>query len=250
VKRAPYATSNELWEVEAGLLKITRPHPVKPGFVHDPAREAVVYRLLHDARLDTPRLRDSGEGWLLVERLDGVPLWEVGELAVWEAAARWLRRLHDRFRGVELPEALLVYDEAWYRQWLRRARAFGRVELSDERYEPVVRRLAAEPSTLVHGEAYASNVVVAGNRICAVDWECAASGAGVTDLAALAAGWPEREQRRLALAYGIDDDQLLAAASLHVSLQWLGWAEDWRPPAEHARDWATEATRRIEELGL
>lgn len=250
MKRAPYATSNELWQAEDALLKVVRAHPVKPPFLHDPEREAEVYRLLGDAGLDTPQLRDSGDGWLLLELVEGVPLWQVGELAVWEEAARWLRRLHGGFLGVELPGAVLVHDEEWYRRWLRRARAFGRIDLADERYEPVVRRLTAEPRTLVHGEAYASNFVVAGSRICAVDWECAASGAGVTDLAALAAGWGPAERRRLARAYGLDDDALMAAASLHVALQWLGWAQEWTPPAEHARDWAAEAARLIEELEL
>jgi aminoglycoside phosphotransferase (APT) family kinase protein len=247
VRRALFATSNELWEDGDCVLKVIRPHPAKPPFLHDPAREATVYRLLADAGLGTPELRDTGDGWLLLERVEGVPLWQIGELGPWEEAARWLRRLHDRFRGVALPPGLLVHDEEWYRRWLRRARAFAHIDLADDRYEPVVQRLAAGPRTLVHGEAYASNILVAGKRVCAIDWECAASGAGVTDLAALVAGWPPRERGRLAAAYGVDDD-LLAAASLHVSLQWLGWSEKWTPPSEHAQDWRAEAARHLENL--
>jgi len=44
--------------------------------------------------------------------------------------------------------------------------------------------------------------VVTGGRIAAVDWEMAAIGPGVIDLAALIAGWDENSQRRMIAAFG------------------------------------------------
>jgi hypothetical protein len=36
---------------------------------------------------------------------------------------------------------------------------------------------------------------------------------------------------------------------LHVAVQWLGWATDWRPPDEQAQDWLRNATEVAGELG-
>ena len=59
------------------------------------------------------------------------------------------------------------YDADFYRLWLRRALAFapaGRARRGlgwlAGRYERVVERLAALPATFIHGEFYASNVLV------------------------------------------------------------------------------------------
>ena len=66
------------------------------------------------------------------------------------------------------------------------------------------------------------------------------------------------ERGRLLSAYaegvgtGSEDELLqdLARARLHLALQWLGWNPDWRPPREHAHDWADEALDMTAELGL
>src|SRR5262249_35674175 len=126
-------------------------------------------------------------------------------------------------------------------------------------YERVVGRLAAQPTTLVHGELYASNVLVAEGRVCLVDWELAGVGPGVLDVAALTTGWSESarsmlgEAVRSAVAHPPDADRFAAdldCASLHLAIQWLGWSPDWAPPPEHARDWRTDLPRLAERLGL
>ena len=61
-------------------------------------------------------------------------------------------------------------------------RARRTIEWLAERYEPVVERLAALPVTFIHGEFYASNVLVASgqrDRVCPIDWELAAIGPGL-----------------------------------------------------------------------
>src|SRR5262249_28754309 len=126
-------------------------------------------------------------------------------------------------------------------------------------YERVVDRLAALPTTLVHGELYASNVLLAGNRVCVVDWELAGIGPGVLDVAALTAGLGETDASALAGTYRLaledrpDPTEFgfaLDSARLHLALQWLGWSPDWAPPPEHALDWRAELPRLVERVGL
>ncbi len=169
---------------------------------------------------------------------------------------------------------LLEHSEAWFRSWLERARA-SLAQSSDRRasrlrrclqgYDEVIGSLAALPRTFVHGELYPSNVLIAreggSTEVYPVDWEMAAVGPGVIDLAAMVAGWDPAERRGLIAAYaeGVGDeaegraDELLAALArgrLHLALQWLGWAEGWTPPPEHATDWLGEALGAAAELGL
>jgi hypothetical protein len=261
----------------------------KPEFLYDPLREIETYRLLLTREeLGTATcygaIVDPGRGryWLFLERVAGRELYGVGELATWQQAARWLAGLHSRFAGVAERWAdaahLLRYHAELYRVWLRRARAFagapgrpgtGRraLEWLAGRYERVVERLAALPATLIHGEFYASNVVVQGAgpaaRVCPVDWEMAAVGPGLLDVAALTAGsWADEERTALALAYHAalppagagppDREELLAALDccrLLGAVQWLGWSPEWSPPAAHARDWLKEAMTLAEKLG-
>ena len=62
------------------------------------------------------------------------------------------------------------------------------------------------PRTVIHGEFYASNVLVAegpaGTRVAPVDWELAAVAPGAVDLAALVSGdWPEADREEIVAAY-------------------------------------------------
>jgi hypothetical protein len=269
----------------AALLEGAR--RVKPAFLHDPLREIGVYRrLLAPHRLGTAYCygavidAEAGRFWLFLERVAGRELYQVGELSVWHSVARWLGAFHGRFAAdaVRLPRAapVLRYDGDYYRLWLRRAGDFlpaagqarsGIARLAG-RYDRVVERLLTLPATLLHGEFYASNVLVqdtaTGLRVCPVDWEMAAVGPGLVDLAALTAGgWADAEKDAIALAYRSqwaaqgtevpEVDTFLSALDhcrLHLAVQWLGWAPDWSPPPEHRQDWLAEALRLAEKVGL
>lgn len=268
----------------------------KPTFLYDPLREIETYRsILGSNRLGTPicygiivESRTERYG-LLLEKVPGVELYQVGDLATWQRVAEWLAIMHARFAGQSEALAhvapLLKYDAGYYRLWADRARAtLGRAgpRLSrDERrgteqlfgnYDRVIERLVALPMTFVHGEFYASNVLVhehaygegEGLRVCPVDWEMAALGPGLVDLAALTAGgWTMWEKEELALAYfatlapygmlPTTPDAFLVALDycrLHLAVQWLGWSQDWTPPPEHAQDWLGEALDLAEKLGV
>ena len=90
-----------------------------------------------------------------------------------------------------------------------------------------------------------------------VDWELAAVGPGLTDLAALVSGWPPPDRAALVAAYGSEPGvpaftaRDLDFARLQVAIQWLGWAPPaWQPPEEKRHDWLGEAIELAEGLDL
>ena len=302
----PYATSYPLEEVTAHLsdgrtlslvLKdltwdrlLGEARRSKPRFLYEPRRCIETYRRIlagtglgaayHGAFTD----EDSGRYWLLIEKVPGVELWQIGELAVWESVARWLARFHQRFlaerEGVaQRNPYLLRHDPDFLRMWPGRALdAVVQEQIGSDRlrgiaaivdgYGPVVDTLAGGPQVFIHGELYPSNVLVAhddageARAVWPIDWEMAAVGPPLLDLAALTAGWKGEEQARLVDAYleeigpaavtasGDDPSTVLDCCRLHYAFQWLGWSSDWVPPAEHARDWVAEALALGERLGL
>jgi hypothetical protein len=223
----------------------------KPLFLHDPRREIDTYeRILPATTVGTPKFYGAEGSLLLIENVAGHVLWQVGELDVWCRVAENLAALHRELAGHVDDPCLLRYDAGYYRLWLERAEAFaGRLGVVASCYEEVIERLLALPQTVVHGELYASNVVVAGSRVCPVDWELAGAGPGLVDLAALATGWAAPAQAAIVAAYGDVDADDLDCCRLHLALRWLGWSRTWRAPKAHARDWLAEAVEAAERLG-
>lgn len=254
----------------------------KPEHLHDPEREIEVYeRLLPAAGIEGPpaclgAIADppAGRYWLFVERVAGVELYQVGSRGTWEHVARWLADMHGRLRPVAREAgALLSYDHEMLAGWpglaaerTPDAGSRSRLERIAARYEEVVLPLLEGPTTAIHGEFYASNVLVddpeAPGRVAPVDWEMAGIGPPLLDLAALVSGnWSEGDRSAIAAAYreaggevgaGTDEEfvRRLDAARLHIALQWLGWAEDWTPPAEHATAWLDDALTLSRKLGI
>jgi Ser/Thr protein kinase RdoA (MazF antagonist) len=256
----------------------------KPRFLHDPGREPAVYEaVLSPAEISAPRYYGAtiepaaGRHWLFVEWVEGRELYQVGDLELWRAAARWLAEMHlalsgDLVRHTEAA-ALLTYDRAYYRRWMERAQEFAggptgegsdrrSLEWLAQRYEAVVDGLLTLPRTVIHGEFYASNVLVAGApenpRVAPVDWELAAAAPGTIDLAALVSGnWTEDDRGEIVAAYRSAigstpfSDRDLDLARLHLAVQWLGWAPpEWVPPEGQRNDWLAEAMELAEGLEL
>jgi hypothetical protein len=290
----PYATSFPLEEVRLDLVGGDSLHVIfkdlrwdrllpdaamtKPAFLDDPTRTIETHRCLLEPLGIRPRLVASvcdeahRRHWLFTTKVDGVELWQVGDIRVWEATARWLARFHGQFLGrsdearARCP-SLLEYGPSWYRRWEERARSVLRTS-DDERAPALLGALERvgdgfddSLTTFVHGEFYPSNVLVAGGedvRVEPVDWEMAGTGSPFLDLAALASGWdPERRSDILrayaaAAPFECSLDLLTAGVDrsrLHLALRWLSWSADWQPPAEHARDWIAEALDAVGRLG-
>jgi hypothetical protein len=259
-----------------GLDPVAR--ATKPAFLLDPLREIEVYRdVLAPAALGTPAFHGASaqRGWLFVERVRGVELNQVGARTTWEHVARWLAGMHERLAGdAERASRALRYDAELYALWPRRAadlaaargdgpaaEAIGAIA---DGYKAVIEQLLALPVTVIHGEFYASNVLVddpeAPRRVAPVDWEQAAIGPGLIDLAALTAGgWSQDSRAVIAEAYRSAATTAVArepfaaaldACRLHLALQWLGWAAGWTPPADQRQDWLGEAVRLARRLGI
>jgi aminoglycoside phosphotransferase (APT) family kinase protein len=255
----------------------------KPEFLHDPGREPAVYaELLATAAPGAPSYYcsviepEAGRYWLFVEWVEGRELYQVGERQLWEAAAAWLGTMHRQLAdqpGRSSDLRLLDYDSLHYRRWIDRAHSFATapgqapsrlesIEWLVPRYEVASEELLALPKTIVHGEFYASNVLVAGDpaapRVAPVDWELAARAPAVIDLAALVSGgWSGEDREAIAAAYRTTAGSFspspreLDLARLFVAVQWLGWAEpSWSPPLGQRQDWLGEALSLAEELGL
>src|SRR5205823_3089663 len=112
--------------------------------------------------------RERSGPWLLLEKVPGVELWQIGEMRVWRDVARWLGGFHGSFAS-RLDEAraanpyLIDCSEDWFRFW--RERALSALSGSPdarapavaavlESFEEVVGTLASLPRTLIHGELY------------------------------------------------------------------------------------------------
>jgi hypothetical protein len=261
----------------------------KPFFVYNPVREIETYRRIlvrHD--LGTPIYYgavlnpDLKRYWLFLERVSPELLWQMGELNIWQEVASWLGGMHSFLVcETEMEETshtahLLNYDREFYWRWMRRAVAFvpqrdrnkgadtNAIKHIKSRYGRIVERLLSLKKTVIHGEFFASNVLIhkadGKMRVCPVDWEMAALGPGLVDLAGLTSGqWSPAEREAMALAYY---DALpvkaklarswetfvidLECCRLHQAIQWLGWSAEWTPPPEHAQNWLQEALRCCE----
>jgi Ser/Thr protein kinase RdoA (MazF antagonist) len=263
---------------------------VKPDFLLDARREIEVYRVvLRSAGVDTAPFYgaierpEASRFGILLGRVAGTHLWQVGEFVAWEQAARWLARLHygpaGRLAGG--CKRLIRYDREFHRVWIERARRFvceSPLRSAADRdaiiglasgYDRVVEYLANLPRTFIHGDYHASNILCAPQdegpwRICPIDWEMAAVGPAAIDLAALTAGnWNDEDRGRMVSAYwnamsaevrareSLQDlNTSVEYCRLHWAVRWLGWSPHWSPPRTQAQDWLREALLAARRIGL
>ena len=258
----------------------------KPRFLFDARREPAVYdAILPGAPSGPPGYvgatvpagaSSAHDGrWLFVEWVEGRELYQVGERPAWAHVARWLGELHSALApGVEdhaERAPLLGHDAVYYKRWLSRARDFTKTDDASgaarfldwlgKRHDGIVEALLALPRTVLHGDFFASNVLLAGSpqapRVAPVDWELAAAGPGLSDLAALLSGdWDEAAREEMTAAYasapGIPpfSARELDFARLQLAIQCLGWAPpQWQAPEGQRHDWLADAialARRLE----
>lgn len=206
-----------------------------------PAREIQAYRtVLHRTDLDVPLFLGTCGTDLILEHVDGVPLWQC-ELPAWQEAARALGRLHTRAS----PSSMRGWSGWWD----------GALDSPD--HSSAVGRaretLGAAPRVLVHGEAYPANILVRPNdSICLLDWESAAAGPAAIDVAALVTGWPEPAATTLLAAYASTAPWVVpvshvAAARLLFAVRWMS-RPDVIPGPNETVDWCQELRRSARVL--
>jgi Phosphotransferase enzyme family len=237
------------------------------------ARELHVYRdLLPGAELDIPAYygalwSDEHERfWMVVEFVEGAAVADC-EFGAWPAAASWLARvqgLHrrdpDRFQRSPL---LLRHDADFFASRAERAlaaaqrvsaRALRRLRRLLSGYDDLVALMASQPRTLVHGSFRPENVLLdrpsRPARVCVVDWELAAIGAPLYDLARLCDGYRGKQLERLLDSYGEEAAaqgvpvperartiELLDCFSLHRVVKAVGHALEKGRTRRQVSDW-------------
>jgi aminoglycoside phosphotransferase (APT) family kinase protein len=183
-------------------------------------RELHVYRdLLDAARLGTPAFygsvwdEEQGRFLLVLELVEGAQLRSCG-FEHWVRAAGWLGRLQGLYardpRRFDRSPRLLRHDERYFAgkapAALRNVEeaapaAVPRLRTLLAGYDGLVTTMAAEPATFVHGNFRPKNIVLAGPRVCVVDWEVSAVGSPLYDLALIADGFLGEQLERLLDAY-------------------------------------------------
>lgn len=239
-----HASTADLQDVRVALVDGSLRHLVLKAGGGQSRREGWFYRhVLTDADLGTPSLIAAADGWVMLQAVAGVPLWQAAGVQAWRAAARLLARAHQRLATSAMdvgPAAGTSYADQFERAITREPRT---AKLARE-YAAAVRLVESAPSTVIHGEAFASNILLTdGGEPCLIDWETAGLGCGLTDLAALTAGWSPAARRQIAASYG-GDLTTLPAARLLVAVRWLGepaaLADAAGGRAQHT-DWWAEA---------
>jgi uncharacterized protein (DUF2461 family) len=187
-------------------------------------RELRVYRdLLAEAEIGAARyygsISDESQGrfWLLLEFVDGSPV-AYCNIEYWAPAAGGLGRMHgyfaqqgDRFRACDF---LIRHNADFF--WSKAGLALRNVSqisprLVDrlaniiDRYAPIVDIMTSQPPTFIHGGCRPTNILVKvasdPSRVCIIDWEEAAFGSPLYDVAYLLDGFEPPTLDRLLDAY-------------------------------------------------
>ena len=242
------------------------------------AYEADVYeRVLQPLRISSPRLigaraeTETGEHWLVLECLDRAVRADEAP-APHEAlvrAARWIGGFHAATAvvlGDDPGRFLLRHDAATYSGLARRTATFAEPWrarlpwLGDllARVEEPLAEFVRGPVAVIHGEFTPHNVLVEGDRIRPVDWECAAIAPGEIDLASLVDQWPAETASRCAAEYAAarpldvspaERARRLDLAGIAWQLRWLGKKPEWTA-SERALVRFTALREAGERLGL
>jgi aminoglycoside phosphotransferase (APT) family kinase protein len=260
------------------------PHPPEMALSRG-ARERYVYEnVLASRELGTPALYGvvwddaSDRHWLLLEFVDGRKF-RRDSMEDLMAAGRWISRLHKSVTGDEVKLAqsdiLLAYDHAYFRHTADRAvRAVGarfgslaaRLEAAVADYESLIEKICSGRPTLVHGSYRPKNILVAAStsavRICPADWELAAIGPPLHDLAFIADGCDRPSIRLLCQSYldgsvassltGSRVDAMLEEIErlrLHKTLRSLARSAEWAYPEDTVANIVAKAEKIRHDLG-
>ncbi len=164
--------TNRLWRVGRLVVKLYAQQAQSPLFPNDPLAEAKALRIAAPSGL-APTLRRTGPGWLAYDHCEG-QTWQGGDTA---SVAVVLGKVHNvpcpDFRKVESGSAAL-------RKQCIEIASQCRGTLPPLPPDPGV---PATPPKFIHGDAVAGNILVTGQRLTLIDWQCPALGDPTEDLA-------------------------------------------------------------------
>ena len=186
---------------------------------------------------------ETGQYWLFLEYLDGgLRVGKLNDPVAMGKTARWIARFHvtsQRLLGNEHVRFLKRYDKEYYLGWVSRTVDFagtsyrksrwlrGFCERAEEFLSPLLHSVPA----IIHGEYYQHNILYHQGRVCPIDWESAAVGEGLIDLACLTDGWERKIAEVCTTTYvrtrwpegaPAGFEKVLKAARLYMTVRWLG----------------------------
>jgi aminoglycoside phosphotransferase (APT) family kinase protein len=216
----------------------------KDELVRRRERELATYRdLLSQADLGTAGYygslwdKSAGRYWLFLELVEGV-LIKDHDVEHGELAAGWLGRAQGFF--AQHPETLagqdylIRHDAGFFRSKARLAlQDVARIEPASapklarivDRYEQAIDAMTAQPLTLVHGGYIPWHIWLSYDhepvRVCPIDWELAAVGSALYDLAYFIDGAETRTRDRILDSYWRAAGQFSAPVPERAQMDYL-----------------------------
>lgn len=200
---------------------------------------------------------DHGTAWLVLDFVDGVPLsW--CDLPPWFDAAAWLGRMQtavvDRRGHLRRSGRLRMHDTGYFERVadaaLRAAADHGpaiaaAVEPALSRHARLAATLQEHPQTLVHGAYRPEQILIDSTghppRVWPTDWEVAAVGSCLYDLAMFADGFAEPELSKMLQRFlkeaawlastGVepaDFHDAVEAVRVHRTMNWIAMSHERR----------------------
>ncbi len=186
---------------------------------------------------------ETGQHWLFLEYLDGsLRVGKLNDPVAMGKTARWIAQFHmssQRLLSNERLRFLKRYDKEYYLGWISRTVDFASPNYRKSswlrhlyaRAEDFLSPLLHSVPVIIHGEYYQHNILFHHGRICPIDWESAAVGEGLIDLACLTDGWESKIADVCTATYvrtrwpkgsPAQFQRVFQAARLYMTARWLG----------------------------
>jgi len=186
---------------------------------------------------------ETGQYWLFLEYLDGsLRVGKLNDPAAMAETARWIAQFHVSSQRLLSNERLCFlkrYDKEYYLGWISRTVDFAAPNYRKSswlqrlyaRAEDFLSPLLDSVPAIIHGEYYQHNILFHQGQVCPIDWESAAVGEGLIDLACLTDGWETKIADICTATYvrtrwpkGAPHQfqRILQAAQLYMTARWLG----------------------------
>jgi Phosphotransferase enzyme family len=201
---------------------------------------------------------ETGQYWLFLEYLEGgLRVGKLNDPVAMGKTARWIARFHvtsQRLLGNEHVHFLKRYDKEYYLGWITRTVDFAGPNYKKSswfrqlyaRANDFLSPLLGSAPAIIHGEYYQHNILFHQGRVCPVDWESAAVGEGLIDLACLTDGWESKiadvctetyVRTRWPEGAPAEFAKVLKAARLYMTVRWLGDDPDFTRSASAGGHW-------------
>ena len=174
--------TNRLWRDQTGLvLKQYITEPKNPLFANDPAAELACLAALAPSGF-APQSVASGTcesgAWLLYRHIPGAP-WQSGTAQV----AKVLKALHAKKPPEGLTPALATAEALNEKTVSILAEITPESAAKVRKLAPPAIRIQAPTPAFLHGDPVPGNLIVEGDALTFIDWQCPAIGDPVHDLA-------------------------------------------------------------------